>query len=431
MERFDDLKYVKYLTNQFKYYEDLHDIIWKMNDQRDFKKTFSNVTVGLFNIPCGGFGDIIVCKTFYDLLKKWYPLMKVEICSTSPDKYKSLGVTDKIIKLYTKNNDQECIDYNELTLKKKIKFDIMIIIPIINKPFEINQFKKCIPYANVFNTFTMSEYNGDFPPYTFPIGVGLDNLGILLNDFKIQQQKLIKKPYAMVYIQPSPEWGVHSNYCFFSYLEMICKNYSKKHSKFQIIIPTWMKEEIEYNPQFRSKLRKIVKSYFKNCKMIYEKDEEEYLLTDDKNKSLLVIRGDLLPQPRNIFISLIKDSIPDVLLTGDQSITDAISCCQRKRVWYQIAPWKEGLAYYLHKELPNQYFKSFHTSCGTIQSIDLNIDWKNFKKKYDFRIHGKKRMDLILIGIHKLKKDQKLQELLTIIEHSRYLETAQKKIMKL
>ena len=52
-------------------------------------------------------------------------------------------------------------------------------------------------------------------------------------------------------------------------------------------------------------------------------------------------------------------------------------------------------------------------------------------KEYDFRIHGKKRMDLILIGIHKLKKDQKLQELLTIIEHSRYLETAQKKIMKL
>ena len=46
----------------------------------------------------------------------------------------------------------------------------------------------------------MSEYNGEFPPYTLPIGVGGDNLGILFNDFKAKQQTLIKKPYALVYL---------------------------------------------------------------------------------------------------------------------------------------------------------------------------------------------------------------------------------------
>ena len=40
-------------------------------------------------------------------------------------------------------------------------------------------------------------------------------------------------------------------------------------------------------------------------------------------------------------------------------------------------------------------------------------------------------MDLILIGHDKFKKDKKIQELLTIIEGSRFIETAQKKIMKL
>ena len=55
----------------------------------------------------------------------------------------------------------------------------------------------------------------------------------------------------------------------------------------------------------------------------------------------------------------------------------------------------------------------------------------SFQRKYDFRIHGKKRMDLLLIGHHKLKKEKDLQELLTIIEKSKFLETAQKKIMKL
>ena len=33
------------------------------------------------------------------------------------------------------------LDYDKLSLKKKINFDIMVAIPIINKTFEINKFK--------------------------------------------------------------------------------------------------------------------------------------------------------------------------------------------------------------------------------------------------------------------------------------------------
>lgn len=40
-------------------------------------------------------------------------------------------------------------------------------------------------------------------------------------------------------------------------------------------------------------------------------------------------------------------------------------------------------------------------------------------------------MDLLLIGYDKFKKEKYLQDLLEIIEGSRFLETAQKKIMKL
>ena len=64
------------------------------------------------------------------------------------------------------------------------------------------------------------------------------------------QQNLIKKPYALVYIQPSPEWGVHSRTCFVSYLEMICKKYSKKHTNFDIIIPEWIINDINDNTVF-------------------------------------------------------------------------------------------------------------------------------------------------------------------------------------
>ena len=50
-------------------------------------------------------------------------------------------------------------------------------------------------------------------------------------------------------------------------------------------------------------------------------------------------------------------------------------------------------------------------------------------KEYDFRIHGRKRMNAILVGNYHFKENKDFPKLLSIIEHSRYLETAQKKII--
>ena len=426
---------VKKIIKGNKYYEDLYDIIWKLGEQQKIKKeNYNGVKIGLFNTPCAGFGDIIVCKTFYDYLNKWYPGASITICTTTPAKYGDLGIKGNIYKLYNKknNDDSECIEYDELVLKKKIKFDIMVIIPIINKTFDIRVFKKLIPYANVFNTFSVSEYNGEYPPYTFPIGVGKGNLGLLFNDFKIKQQKLIKKPYALVYIQPSPEWGVHSKTCFISYLEMICKKYCKKNPQFNIIMPDWIIDEINGNSTFFNHVKSIIMKYYGNFNIIYS-DGEDVPLLDSNKRSSLTFRGDILPQPRELFISLMKDSVEDILVTGDQSLTDVFSCCRNdKKVWYQIAPWKKGLAHNLSKHLPNDYYSTFKTSCGTLKSIRGSIDWRNFLSEYDFRIKGKERMDSILIGRCILNCDMKLQkELLNIIERSRFLESAKNKINKL
>ena len=69
----------------------------------------------------------------------------------------------------------------------------MVVIPIINKTFDIKVFQKLIPYANVFNTFSVSEYNGEYPPYTFPIGVGEVNLGLMFTNIKLKKQTVVKK----------------------------------------------------------------------------------------------------------------------------------------------------------------------------------------------------------------------------------------------
>ena len=129
---------IKRLSHESKYYEDLYDIFWKVSEKnRVNDEEYNNISIGLFNTPCGGFGDIIVCKTFYDYIKEWYPTAKISICTTSPQKYKDLGIDGNIYKLTGKdgNDHEECVEYDKLVLKKKIKFDIMIAIPIINKTF--------------------------------------------------------------------------------------------------------------------------------------------------------------------------------------------------------------------------------------------------------------------------------------------------------
>ena len=67
---------------------------------------------------------------------------------------------------------------------------------------------------------------------------------------------------------------------------------------------------------------------------------------------MLTIRFDILPKPRPDFMSIIKYSVEDVLLTGDQSITDAFSCCSNKRIWYQIVPGKQILLIICLKKFP-------------------------------------------------------------------------------
>ena len=78
------------LVKSKKYYEDLYEIPWSLEEGNPVSKQ-TKLRIALINIPCGGFGDIIVCQTFYEYLKQWYPQHNVTICSTTPYKFKQLG----------------------------------------------------------------------------------------------------------------------------------------------------------------------------------------------------------------------------------------------------------------------------------------------------------------------------------------------------
>ena len=116
-----DLSFKKTLST-IKKKDDLNNVLWlSVGNKKLEKKHYNNIKIGLFNVPCGGFGDIIVTKTFHDYLKEWYPSAKVSICTTGPQKYKDLGLKDtKIYKMIRKDkstfDDGECSGYDELNL---------------------------------------------------------------------------------------------------------------------------------------------------------------------------------------------------------------------------------------------------------------------------------------------------------------------------
>tara|TARA_A100001015_G_scaffold44677_1_gene49142 strand:+ start:1258 stop:2565 length:1308 start_codon:yes stop_codon:yes gene_type:complete len=421
-----------------KKFDEIYDIRWKLHIGRKINKYhYKDINIGLVNLECGGYGDIIKCIKFYRYLKDWYPGIKITILSMSQKKFRELGIKTKIINLKNVDGiDDECPEIKDLrVVGNKQKFNLFFLIPVIEDPFKINDFKKLIPYANKWNTFSINEYNDYNSKYIdFPIGIGDKNLGLFLeNNDKIKKQNLIKNPYALVYIQSSEDGMLHSRYCFLSFLEMII-NKNKKHNILEFVIPNWIEEDILYYRPVRSKFLNITKQQFNKITLVNKKEKiqliSDKIRTKNKkyNKKELIMRADILPLSKDKFKSLINDSINDILLTGDESFVDTLNCCNKKTIWYQIAPWKENLARSLSLETGNKNYKSYKTSCGIIKGFKFKNDIQKLIKNNDFRIKGRERLDSIIIGFYENTMNPDIQKMIDIIEHSRYLHTLKNKI---
>ena len=139
------------------------------------------------------------------------------------------------------------------------------------------------------------------------------------------------------------------------------------------------------------------------------------MIKDEGEEKVLNIEGGIFPVTNSNMLNLIHYSVRDILLTGDQSITDMFSCCSDKNLFYQKAPWKRSLASNLSKALPNKYLSSVKTSCGTINAIRYNSKYFDFVETWDFRKMAKSRLDSVFAGAIALNqgKFQKLYDLFT------------------
>lgn len=400
----------------------LIDNISKIKNIKDVKKTVLdsfmsdkiekpnksgyNLRILILNTPCFGAGDIVFAIKIATYVREWYGA-NVSIASTQIDKFKALGETKNLISLVNRNNDRnnpQCRRFKALKFQSNLPTQDLIFVAPMQSDYDPNMtdIKYVIPYADVFNTFFFSEYNhrGNDKNFDFPTGLGGKKYGLLFTSPKmnIKKSNKLKNPYAFIYIATTIDKAEN---CFMSFVEMVAAKYHKNYKNFDIVLPPNMLEMLYDN---ESKIIKKVKRYYKNI-IVAHAEEKDYILEGNPEDNFLTFRFDILPVPNTEFLGLMENSVNDILVTGDQSITDALSCCSTKNIFYQIAPWKQTFGRNLAKYMPNQYLKSCKTSCGTLKAIKYNSNYNKFVKDWDFRKLAKPKMDAII----KLTKFSKIK----------------------
>ena len=416
-------------VDKIKNIKDIKNIFWKMfydDSPLSYNNIGKKLKILILNSPCFGFGDVVFCIKISNFLKEWYNA-DATIATTDPKSFKKLGA-ENVIDLNSKNKNTQCRRFRLLSPSKTIpKQDLIFVAPVQSdySP-SLSDVKALIPYSTKYNTVFFSEYNSydENEVFDFPMGVGEDKYGLLFTKYsKTKRIKELKNPYAFAYIAESID---DSDKCFIAFIEMVCAKYYKKHKKLDIVIPDSISYFID---DYEKDIMKRINKYYPNV-YIKTKDKEE-IISEGDGKNELTFRVDILPVPYKEIQGIMEHSIKDILLTGDQSITDVLSCCIDKNIFYQIAPWKEDLGYYLSKELPNKYLENIKTSCGTLNALKYKSDYKQFVKKWDFETLAKPKMDAIILSA-KFKKENKefIEDLEDIFNRTKNITKLKIKIKK-
>jgi hypothetical protein len=412
---------------EYKYrkYTNAYNIPWEILQHLKINKNQTRkISVAILNTPCHGFGDLIFVHKLANYLIEWYNCT-VDVYTTLHKKLNALDNKSKYsIHSLSNSKHAQCRKLKYLkTINKKYDLYFVAPVPTEFKP-KILDVKSICKSANLFNTYFFSEYNHpEYTTFDFPTGVSKRRCGLLLTDPIISNKPVLSGKYALCYISDNVSLALK---CFLSFLELIVDKY-KRIDTLQIVVPKWIVDEMLSKPY---KMKEINKKY-QTIEVIGDKK----FVHENKisNNKTLIVRGDIFPVDNSTMLNLMKYSLKDILLTGDQSITDALACCADKNIFYQIAEWKESLGKQLGKMLPNEYLLSKKTSCGTIKAIKYNSDYRQFIDKYDFRKISKNKLNGIfnLAVLLKENKDPVIKQYIHNTKQSRKIKTLLNKMEKM
>lgn len=406
--------------------DNIKDAVWEAYYElgtRCSKKCGEGMNVLILTAPCYGFGDIIFAVKLAAYLRSWYGC-RVTFVTTHSAGFQKMGINPKdIVELKSKVSNIECRRFALLTPVRAIpSADLVFIAPVpTNYDASLKDVQKLVRNANQFNTFFFSEYNHD-EPTDFPTGIGKDTYGIFLSDVVVKPGKPagLKAPYAVAYITDASQ--SHER-CLYSFIQMVAAKYNG-HNKFDVVVPSWVCDDLEH---FRKNIINKVKPYFSEVDYVGKDGKRTAMHRGKENGKLLTIRCDTFPLPISEMLRLIKASVPDILLTGDQSVSDCLSCCPSKTIWYQITPWKGAFGKGLAKELPQKYLLKKGTSCGTLKALKYRSNFTKFLDKWDFRKLAKPKLDAVVLAAKARRSSSQVRDFERFIEKKK-LVTLKKKI---
>ena len=392
--------------------EDLHNVFWKAFLGKKCEPCAS-LKILILNAPCNGFGDLIFAWKLSNFLKKWYKC-SVIIATPLAAGLRKLGADEKTILPLVNRDDttkrSQCRLFARFKLAQPLETQDVILVGPITTDMERNfaDVKKLIPYSNLVNTFFFSEYNDDLDKkLDFNTGVGANYDGIFITTPTINKNRLEKlpHPYAVIYVADID--GVYL--CVARFIEMLLKKYSYNH--FEVILPVWFKPK-------KSLINKIGR-FYGTIKIINSKGSR--IVKNDNDKTF-VFRQDIFPVSNEVMLNIMKHSVDDMLLTGDQSISDGLSCCPEKNIFYQIASWKTEFGKKMARLLPNKYFRSRQTSCGVIEAVNYHPDHGRFISQWNFETRSKQKLDAILHSVWAINNDNSYKHLAQLISSSKTLQ---------
>jgi len=399
--------------------------IWKLFDQQSHPD-IDKLKILIINAPCMGYGDIVFASKFSNILKNWYQC-DIQILTTQKKAFTDLGFDpENIYEMKSKSKESNCRRLKLMNIYKNGKrtyipeSDLIFVAPL-QADFEpdINDVRKIAPYSNRFNTFFLSEYNDILTKkIDFNTGVGGKRLGLLFTDDQKITNPQIQNPFSVIYVAKTI---TRVKSCIIKFISMVAKKYSG--SNFDIVIPDWVESENILMP-----ICTTLQDHFGTIKIKTKHDEKT---TRYGPGNTATIRLDIFPVPNDVMLGLIKHSVKDILVTGDQSITDVLSCCNDKNIFYQTAPWKENFAKNLAKELPNKWLMKKSDSCGGLPAISYHSDYQGFKERWDFRTLAKPKMDCIFNYTAEKKTNRLLREYEHKILSSKKSTTASEKVKKI
>jgi hypothetical protein len=435
-------------------YNKMDKILSKISSIKQFNKLYqiphqlplncnrlNNINLLLLNAPCNGFGDLIFAKKLADHLRKTFKI-KVTIATTEPEKLLLLGENSKYLKKLASigkatQKVRPCRIFSKLRLydidkntKSDIsKFNLFFVAPLsFDYDPKISDIKPLVPFATKFNTFFFSEYNDTIrKDFDFHTGVGNNRDGILLTKPEIISKNSINKllntkkfgSFSLIYVADIDK----AVPCIKGFLEMISKKYNG--NKFQIIIPQFLYKDVSA----KNFVSYIFSKYWNKITILSK--NKEPIVYDGNGSGHLTIRFDILPVKNKIMMGLIRHSVKDILLTGDQSISDALSCCADKNIFYQIAPWKTDFGKNMAKYMPNKYLRSTKTSCGNLSAINYKSNYSTFIKKHNFFKNVHNRLKSILCMTQLSTNHNYISQYIDIVNSSRSIKQVKNKILDL